>query len=86
MGLIFDTEKEYHFFYIFQTVTYSRLKRKLKRINLVKQIIFYHLCSYLCTQIYNQKRDILCSNKDNAKDNSLIKKDNSFIKKDNSFI
>ena len=31
----------------------SQLKRKLKRINHVKQIIFYHLCSYLCTQIYN---------------------------------
>lgn len=53
-GAFFDSEKN-HFFYIFQTVTYSRLKRKLKRINLVKLIIFYHLCSYLCTQIYNQK-------------------------------
>ena len=51
----FDSEKEYHLFYIFQPVIYSQLKRKLKRINLVKLIIFYHLCSYLCTQIYNQK-------------------------------
>ena len=31
------------------------LKWKLKQINIVKLIIFYHLCSYLCTQIYNQK-------------------------------
>ena len=51
----FDSKKEYHLFYIFQTVIYSQLKRKLKRINLVKLIIFYHLWSYLCTQIYNQK-------------------------------
>ena len=55
MGLFFDSTKEYHLFYIFQPVIYSQLKRKLKRINLVKQIIFYHLCSYLCNQIYNQK-------------------------------
>ena len=41
-------------------------KQKLKPVILVKQIIFCHLCSYLCTQIYNQKRDILCSHKDNS--------------------
>ena len=31
----------------------------LKQINLVKQIIFYYLCSYLCTQIYNQKGNFI---------------------------
>ena len=46
-------------FYLFQTVIYFQLKRKLKQINLVKQIIFYYLCSYLCTQIYNQKGNFM---------------------------
>ena len=50
-----DEPHQLSFFYIFQTVINSQLKRKLKRINLVKLIIFYHLCSYLCTLIYNQK-------------------------------
>ena len=30
-------------------------KQKLKPVILVKQISFYYLCLYLCTQIYNQK-------------------------------
>ena len=29
-------------------------KQKLKPVILVKQISFYYLCLYLCTQIYNQ--------------------------------
>ena len=54
-GAFFWVRERMSLFYLFQTVIYFQLKRKLKQINLVKQIIFYYLCSYLCTQIYNQK-------------------------------
>ena len=55
VGAFFWVRERMSLFYLFQTVIYFQLKRKLKQINLVKQIIFYYLCSYLCTQIYNQK-------------------------------
>ena len=56
------------------------LKRKLKRINIVKLIIFYHLCSYLCTQIYNQKGIFYVQIRITQKITPSFKKDNILIK------
>ena len=58
-GAFFWVRERMSLFYLFQIVIYCQLKRMLKQINLVKQIIFYYLCSYLCTQIYNQKGNFM---------------------------
>ena len=56
------------------------LKWKLKQINLVKLIIFYHLCSYLCTQIYNQKGIFYVQIRITQRITPSFKKDNILIK------
>ena len=56
------------------------LKRKLKQINIVKLIIVYHLCSYLCTQIYNQKGIFYVQIRITQKITPSFKKDNILIK------
>ena len=56
------------------------LKRKLKRINIVKLIIIYHLCSYLCTQNYNQKGIFYVQIRITQKITPSFKKDNILIK------
>ena len=56
------------------------LKWKLKQINIVKLIIFYHLCSYLCTQIYNQKGIFYVQIRITQRITPSFKKDNILIK------
>lgn len=53
----------------------AKFNRMLNQIILVKLIIFYHLCSYLCIQIYNQKGIFYVQ----IRITPSFKKDNSFI-------